>query len=129
MVIDPPATIHEEILRIREATAARNYWAVLGIPPKSSFREIKSAQRRWIRKLHPDKWFTNPDEHLRAEIQEAYYQVQAAYFESLKHCAGIQHDPITPPPPTSNTPVVHHSLTWIQLLFSFLFHRTTPKTA
>ena len=100
MAIDPFVPILDEIEKIHQASAARDPWAVLGIPPMSSFKQIKSAQRKWIRRLHPDKWHANSDPRLREEIQGAFYQVQAAYFESLKHCAGNASDfqPITTPP-------------------------------
>lgn len=100
MVIDPFVPILDEIRKIHQASAARDPWAVLGIPPMASFKQIKSAQRKWIRRLHPDKWHASSDAKLRDDIQEAFYQVQAAYFESLKHCAGNAADfqPITTPP-------------------------------
>ena len=106
MVVDSFVSIREDILRIRQASAARDSWAVLGIPPKSAYKQIKSAQRKWIRKLHPDRWYAIADEHLREEILEAYYQVQVAYFEALKHCVSAhhtahRHGPIVMPPPSN----------------------------
>ena len=117
MVIDPFVPINEEILKIRQASAARDPWRVLGIPPKSSYKQIKSAQRKWIRRLHPDKWYASSDQQLRNEIQEAFYEVQSAYFESLKHCAGNAADfqPIATPAPVKPG--------WLRRLLAFLFGR------
>ena len=84
MVKDAISSIHDEILRIGKASAARNYWSVLGIPPGSGYKEIKTAHRKWIRKLHPDRWFATTDPQLYKQIQEAFYQIQVAYFETLK---------------------------------------------
>ena len=128
MVTDPPVSIHDELVCIREASASRDPWAVLGIPPGSSYKQIKSAQRRWIRELHPDRWYAIADEQLRKDIQEAFYEVQAAYFEALKRCvAALQgvssyDGPITPPPAgASNTP--NSESNWFRRLLAFFFRR------
>jgi hypothetical protein len=99
MVNDAFSAVREEILRIGKAAAARNYWSVLGIPPGSDYKQIKTAHRKWIRKLHPDRWFATTDAELYRQIHEAFYQVQVAYFETLKLCAARQteapqHEPI-----------------------------------
>ncbi len=122
MVIEPLVSIHDEILRIRKASAARDHWAVLGIPAGSTYKQIKSAQRKWIRRLHPDKWYASTDERLREEIQEAYYQVQAAYYESLKHCigSGVHYEPITMPPQLKRT--------WLERFISFFLHRWNTRS-
>ena len=113
-----PVSIEKDIRRIREASRARDYWAVLGIPPGSTFKEIKSCQRRWIRRLHPDRWYASSDMRLRDEIQEAFYEVQAAYYEVLKHCAanvegGTVHAPITTPAPSLWTKVLERLNQWL----------------
>ena|SRR5579871_223618 len=107
MVKDAFTSIHDEIVRIGKASAVRNYWSVLGIPPGSGYKEIKSAHRKWIRKLHPDRWFATTDAQLYRQIQEAFYQVQVAYFETLKLYASNQvespqHEPI---PMSSSAPL------------------------
>ena len=135
MAIDPALSVRDEILRIRTANASRDPWAVLGIPPRSTYKEIKSAQRKWIRRLHPDRWYAVTDDQLRREIQEAFYQVQSAYFESLKRCVAAYHGgdahqgPITPLPPVSCQPVQERVARWFQRLLAYLFHRTTAKMA
>ena len=107
-VLDLPVSIHEEVAMIREASAARNPWGVLGIAPESSYRQIKSAQRKWIRKLHPDKWHTTRDGDLRDDVEEAFYEVQAAYLEALKRLATslgtVVVDPAGPIPPPPQPP-------------------------
>jgi len=132
MAVDPFVSVKEEILRIRKANAQRNPWGVLGIPPTSTYKQIKSAQRKWIRKLHPDRWYACTDEHLRNEIQEAFYQMQAAYSESVKQCwarlqgANVQQGPLTTPAPE---PAIAPKglFGWLQKIFSFLHF--TPNTS
>jgi preprotein translocase subunit Sec63 len=131
MAIGHSVSIQEEILKIRKASAARDPWAVLGIPPQSGYSQIKSAQRKWIRRLHPDRWYARANEQLRNDVQEAFYQVQAAYFETLSHCATTIQDftairePITPEPALS----VEEKKSFygsIRRLFSLWFHRDRP---
>jgi hypothetical protein len=98
MVKDSFTPIREDVLRISQATAARNHWGVLGIPAGSNYKQIKTAHRKWMRRLHPDRWFASADSKLYGEIQEAFYQVQVAYFEALKQCASTQ-EPATAPEP------------------------------
>ena len=135
MAIGPPVTIHDEIACIREACAARDPWAVLGIPPGSSYKQIKSAQRRWIRELHPDRWYAVADEQLRHDIQEAFYQVQGAYYEALKRAvAALQGNtaydgPITPPSPGPQSSGSNRVCTSLRRLFAFIFRRHATQTA
>src|SRR5438874_11179221 len=89
MVTDSYFSLRADILRITKANAARNCWAVLKIPSGSDYKQIKAAHRKWVRKLHPDRWFATADSKLYNEIQEAFYQVQVAYFEALKRCAEV----------------------------------------
>ncbi len=134
MAIDPPKSIHDEIVCIREANAARDPWAVLGIPAGSSYKQIKSAQRKWIRELHPDRWYAIADDNLRNEIQEAFYQVQAAYYEALKRAvaalqgADAYDGPITPPSPVQSN-ASNRVLVWLKALFTHLFRRRQAPQA
>jgi hypothetical protein len=126
MASEPRLSIQDEILKIRKASAARDPWAVLAIPQRSDYHQIKSAQRKWIRRLHPDRWYAAADKQLRNEIQEAFYQVQAAYFETLKHCATtIQQTTASQssiaPEPVLNGPVQKGIYVWFRRLLSFWF--------
>lgn len=127
--MDSTSSVRNEIIRIRKANAARDPWGVLGIPPRSSFKQIKSAQRRWIRRLHPDRWYAFADETLRSELQEAFYQVQSAYFEALKSCATVDQDPAAATTPIE-TPmggpqgsVPERANNWFRRLLAILFRR------
>jgi hypothetical protein len=128
MFVDPPVSIRKEILRIRKASDSKDPWAVLGIPKQAGYSQVKGAQRKWIRRLHPDRWYAYTDEKFRSEIQEALYQVQVAYFEALKRCAvsfqqaSAEPDPITPPPPASHRPVPQWTV-WLQKFTSFFSRR------
>ena len=105
MVNDAFSSVREDILRIGQATVARNYWSVLGIPPGSDYKQIKAAHRKWIRKLHPDRWFATTDAELHKQIHEAFYQVQVAYFETLKLHASKQTKAQQPDAIVIETPV------------------------
>jgi hypothetical protein len=81
--------------------------------------------------LHPDRWYASSDEKLRDEIQEAFYQIQAAYADALAQCAAAlrgtaaQQEPITPPSqPAPETPPP-----WLERLFGFFFRRNTAEPA
>ena len=63
-MVSAPVSIYEEIVKIREA--------------KVSVQGDQEPPAKWIRRLHPDQWYAYADEHLRSEITEAFYQVQAA---------------------------------------------------
>ena len=102
MVNDAVSSVREETLRIGKGMAARNYWSVLGIPPGSDYKQIKTAHRKWVRKLHPDRWFAITDPESYRQIHEAFYQVQVAYFETLKQCAAKETVPLQNEPPITN---------------------------
>ena len=125
MVTDSYASIRAEITRIAKAHAARDYWAVLKIPSGSGYQQIKAAQRKWVRRLHPDRWFASADSHLYNEIQEAFYQVQVAYFEALKRRASAdreatQQAPITMPSAMANDTAERGRFGWFQRLLKKL---------
>src|SRR5689334_8597535 len=108
MVRDALTAIRDDIRRIDQATAIRDHWAVLGIAPGSDFQQIKAAHRKWIRKLHPDRWFATADAQLYSQIHEAFYRIQVAYFEVLRHCVSRQGEParkvtITTAPPNGGS--------------------------
>jgi hypothetical protein len=131
-----PVSIDDEILRIRKASNARNPWAVLDIPPRSQYKQIKSAQRKWIRRLHPDRWHATADEQLRSEIQEAFYQVQSAYFEALRqHAAALQGTAPASGPITAHDPVSRNVEArplfwlWLEWLMNVLPRNRMTRTA
>jgi hypothetical protein len=105
MVNDAFSTVREDVLRIGKAVTARNYWSVLAIPPGSDYQQIKAAHRKWIRRLHPDRWFATTDAELYQQIHEAFYQVQVAYFEALKLHASKQTEAAQNAPIVIETPV------------------------
>jgi hypothetical protein len=128
MSIDSSVSIRKELLRIKNASASRDPWAVLGIPRTAGYSQVKTAQRKWIRRLHPDRWYAYSDEQFRSEVEEALYQVQVAYFEALKRCANASpgaapaREPIATPPPASYKAVPVWTA-WIHKIAALLFRR------
>jgi molecular chaperone DnaJ len=55
-----------------DASVARDYYAILGVPRDASAEQIKRAYRKLARELHPD---VNPD----AEAQQRFQNITAAY--------------------------------------------------
>lgn len=120
MVKDAFSSIRADLARIAKAHAARDPWAVLGIPSGSDYRQIKATHRKWIRKLHPDRWFATADSELYREIHEAFYEIQVAYFEALKHCASVHapaEDPITISTPAAKETRARWPRSWLRSLF------------
>jgi len=129
MVNDSWSQIREEILRIDKANARKDHWAVLGIASGSNFEQIKAAHRKWVRKLHPDRWFATVDADLYKNIQEALYQIQVAYFEALKQRASI-YGPITISAPAHGAKADSRSRSWLRRLLKKLslpFSRSTSN--
>lgn len=127
----PQLTIYEEVARIRQTCARQDPWDVLRIPPESSYRQIKSAQRRWIRYLHPDRWHFSPDADFKADIEEAFYSVQEAYLEALKRRASALGPMVIPTPgPITTPPATVPKLAaadFLRRLLALLFGRTNVK--
>jgi DnaJ like chaperone protein len=63
-------------------------YAVLGLTPDASEREIKNAYRRLISQHHPDKLGDVPDE-LKRRAEERAREINAAY-EKLRELRGIK---------------------------------------
>ena len=117
-----------------EPEADQTYFEMFSLPRKLII-DTSALERDFYklsRKLHPDRWYACTDEHLRNEIQEAFYQMQAAYSESVKQCwarlqgASVQQGPLTTPAPEPAS-VPKGLFAWLQKLFSFLHF--TPNTS
>src|SRR3972149_2653285 len=50
----------------------RDYYDILGLPPRASPAEVKSCCRRWARQYHPDVNKASDAEERFKEINEAY---------------------------------------------------------
>lgn len=61
------------------ATAAFDPYALLGVTPSASDRDIKSAYRKLSVKFHPDKLAKSLSEDERSRIEEMYVQISKAY--------------------------------------------------
>jgi len=66
----------------------KNPYAVLGIEPSASEREIKNDYRRLISQHHPDKLGDVPDE-LKRRAEERAREINAAY-EKIREARGIK---------------------------------------
>ena len=69
-------------------TAGKDPYAVLGIEPNASEREIKNAYRRLISQHHPDKLGDVPEE-LKRRAEERAREINAAY-EKIRQLRGIK---------------------------------------
>lgn len=61
------------------ATAAFDPYALLGVTPSASDRDIKSAYRKLSLKFHPDKLAKSLSSEERTQIEEMYVQISKAY--------------------------------------------------
>ena len=66
-----------ERIAVRQSDAYQSEYALLGIAPGATKRDIKNAYRRQARKLHPDK----------GGDAEAFKQIYAAYRRLLASTA------------------------------------------
>jgi DnaJ like chaperone protein len=74
--------------RPESRTSGKDPYAVLGLAPDASEREIKNAYRRLISQHHPDKLGDVPEE-LKRRAEERAREINAAY-EKIREARGIK---------------------------------------
>lgn len=55
------------------------FYAILGLQPDASFKEVKQAYKQLVKRCHPDLFFHNPQ--LRQKAQEVLTKINQAYNE------------------------------------------------
>ena len=83
-----PGGAHEQPRSESSSRSGKDSYAVLGLTPEASDREIKNAYRRLISQHHPDKLGDVPEEFKR-RAEERAREINAAY-EKIREARGIK---------------------------------------
>jgi DnaJ-class molecular chaperone len=78
-------------------TDSKGYYAILGVPEKASYREIKQAYRKLARKYHPDRNSSAFAEDMIKKINAAF---EVLSDESKRHQYDKADYAYSPPPPS-----------------------------
>ncbi len=67
------------VARVYPTLDARSYYELLGVAPTADVGAIRAAFYRLAAQLHPDRYFTLPDQETRAKLETIYARVSEAY--------------------------------------------------